>query len=328
MIQINLFTSGGDHYSERSIVTKSAVFEFLNIKHENKSKVKLIIYCNTTSEKEWTEFIQKNSDGFIDVFLANMSDDTYINKVNLALQTECEYSCKWDDDCFINRHVWDYMIENVDILQSDKYSVICPTFSNGVPTVDFLLNDMVPGHIREKAYSIFLEDSVVSSIWGFDYNLVRNNIASMIHWNYLNHWEYVDSVYGKIKLRPNMSYPMGIHPARFSYNYNKLIAEYICSNPNLAISSSEFYLETDFKTPYFCNNIFITKTDFYKKSQTLYFDHWDEGQLNDLGKLNNMNPVFVRNCFGIHMAYGCTGNQKEIERYYVDNFYKKNFNHI
>lgn len=322
MIQINLFTSGGNHYSERLTATKSAVYEFLNIKKENKSKVKLVIYCNTEMESVWNDFITKYSDRYIDVFLAIMPNDEYIGKVNLALQTECEYSCKWDDDCFINRYVWDYMIENVDILQSDNYSVICPTLSNGIPTVDFLLNDIVPEYIREKSYSIFLEDSVLPSIWGFDYNLARDNIKSMSRWDYENHWKFVNDTYSHIK------YPMGIHPARFSYNYNKLIAEYICSNPNLAISSSEFYLETEFKTPYFCNNIFIAKTDFYKKSQTLFFDHWDEGQLNDLGKMKNMNPIFVRNCFGIHMAYGCTTNQKEIERYYIDNFYKKNFNHI
>jgi hypothetical protein len=325
MIQINLFTSGGSHYSERSIVTKSAVYEFLNIKKENKLKVKLVIYCNAEMYSVWTDFITKHSDGGIDVFLVNMPNDEYIGKVNIALQTDCEYSCKWDDDCFINRHVWDYMIDNVHILDSNQYSVICPTFSNGIPSCDFFLNDIASESVRNLSHSIFLKDNVFPSIWGFDYTQVVNNIASMTEWDYKNHWNFVSNSYSNKYIGNNMSYPMGIHPARFSYDYNILVADYACSNPNLVLDKHNFYLETQFDTPYFCNNIFITKTEFYKKSQTLYFDHWDEGQLNDLGKLLGLKPIFVRNCFGIHMAYGCTGNQKEIEQHYIKNFYEKNF---
>lgn len=320
MIQVNLFTSSavaGKHYATRENVTKAGLLEFLNIKDENKSKVRLVIYCRHDLENIWREFIEKHSDGNIEVLLAPMPNDDYIQKVYVAFQTDCEYSCKWDDDSFVNRHVWDYMIENVDVLADDTHSVLLPSFSNGIPSVEFFLDDIAPVEVKEAAHKIFLEDKVVPNIWGFNYDIVNRNIESMQSWDAVKHWQVVDDNYkGK---------PMGVHPARFSYNFNKLIAEYTCENPQLVLDKREYYLDSSFHTPYFCNNIFISKSQFYRDSQKLYFNHWDEGQLNDLGKQRGMTPVFVRNCFGIHMAYGCTTNQNLLEQYYTENFYNKHF---
>lgn len=320
MIQVNLFTSStkaSENYAKREISTKAALSEFFKMKDENKSKVKLVVYFQQEFEHIWKDFIQTHADGKIDIFFAAMPDDEYIRKVYLAFETDCEYSCKWDDDSFINKHVWDYMIENVDILADDKHSVLLPTFSNGVPSADFFLEDVASVELREASYQIFLDDNVVPSIWNFDYQPVVNHIKSMQHWDVQSHWSFIDEHYkGK---------PMGVHPARFSYRYNKLLAEYTVNNPEAVLINRNYYLEKDFHTPYFCNNIFISKSDFYRDSQKLYFNHWDEGQLNDLGKQRGQTPVFVRNCFGIHMAYGCTKNQVELEEYYRENFYAKHF---
>lgn len=333
MIQVNLFTSSetaSAHYASRSeTTTKAALFEFFNIKDENKKKVRLVIHCKHNLEDMWKEFLEKNSDGNIEILLSLMPTDEYIQKVYVAFETDCEYSCKWDDDCFINRHVWDYMIENVDILSDGKHSALLPTFSNGIPSTDFFLNDIASPEIREQAHKIFLEDKVVPYIFQANYEKVNRNIESMKSWDVVNHWKFISDNY--------TVEPMGIHPARFSHKYNMLIAKYTCDNPHLVFSKNDYYLEKNFHTPYFCNNIFISKSNFYRESQKLYFDHWDEKQLNDLGKQRGMTPVFVRNCFGIHMAYGCTytqpnipiadcpTNQAEVETYYKTNFYNKHF---
>lgn len=320
MIQVNLFTSSttaGEHYPKRELVTKAALSEFFKIKDENKKNVVLVIYFQSESEHIWKEFVEQNAEQGMQIYLAPMPTDEYIQKVYLAFQTQCEYSCKWDDDSFINRYAWDYMIENVDVLADDTHSVLLPTFSNGIPSVEFFLDDIVPVELKEQAHKIFLEDKVVPNIWGYNYDIINQNISHMDSWDAIHHWKVVDAYYkGK---------PMGVHPARFSYRYNKLVMEYTCENPHLVLDKREYRLEKDFYTPYFCNNIFISKSDFYRESQKLYFNHWDEGQLNDLGKQRGQTPVFVRNCFGIHMAYGCTQNQPEIEKYYTENFYDKHF---
>jgi len=97
-------------------------------------------------------------------------------------------------------------------------------------------------------------------------------------------------------------------------------AKHAVANKELVLNSSEFYL-TKYITPYFCNNLFIAKTDFYLEAQKLFFDHWDEGQLTMYANQIDKSPIYVGNCYGIHMAYGCTVNQKEIEQYYLDNLF-------
>ena len=84
----------------------------------------------------------------------------------------------------------------------------------------------------------------------------------------------------------------------------------------------DFRLEK-YLTPYFCNNMFIAKTSYYKEALGLFNDGWDEGQLTMLANKTNKMPIYVRNCYGIHMAYGCTTRQHEIEDYYLENLFNK-----
>jgi hypothetical protein len=53
----------------------------------------------------------------------------------------------------------------------------------------------------------------------------------------------------------------------------------------------------------------------------LFNDGWDEGQLTVLADRMDRHPVYVRNCYGIHMAYGCTERQIEIEDFYMDKLF-------
>jgi hypothetical protein len=81
-----------------------------------------------------------------------------------------------------------------------------------------------------------------------------------------------------------------------------------------------------YNTVYFCNNLTFIKTEFWKESQSTFKDGWDEGQMNVYSKIKNMHPVYVRNSCGIHMAYGCTEGQKDIEQEYINNLCKPYFN--
>jgi hypothetical protein len=98
------------------------------------------------------------------------------------------------------------------------------------------------------------------------------------------------------------------------------IAKHAVKAKETVMNSSEFFPEK-YITPYFCNNLFITRTDFYLEAQKVFFDNWDEGQLTMYGNITDRSPVYVRNCYGIHMAYGCTSRQREIENYYIDNLF-------
>ena len=45
----------------------------------------------------------------------------------------------------------------------------------------------------------------------------------------------------------------------------------------------------------------------------------DEGQLTALNQITGKTIGYIRNACGIHMAYGCTTNQRELE----DGFFAK-----
>jgi hypothetical protein len=325
MIQVNLFTTGNVHYKNRLALTRVALKEFYNIKDENKDKIKLYVFCNEGAKAEWSNIVNEYTDKNIETFLVLMPSDDYIEKVRMLTQSDCEYICKWDDDCFINRYVWDFMIENVSVLENPNNSVILPVWGNGVPSVDMFIEDFFDTKSTQRAHEIFIKDSISPDIWNCNFFELREIIKSFENWDYESFWKVVED-YDQTKDRNlpwYFSRVKGVHPARFSYEYNKFLYQYTLNNVDSLFDKQDYYLDRNFFTPYFCNNMFISKTKFYIDSQKEFFDHWDEGQLNTLSIKQNASPVYVRNCFGVHMAYGCTQNQKEIENLYCDNIFGK-----
>ena len=324
MIQINLFTSAGKE--SRLPITKAALNEFANIKDANKEDIELYIYHNSEQESLWQSIAETIVEKGISVVLASMPTDTYIDKVRVAHKSTAEYCCKWDDDVFINRHVWDYMIENINILENPEVSMLTPVLSNGMPSVDMFIEDFLTEEETQQAHSIFIKDNIDPNIFGCNYEILYNAIASTDTWDGRKYWELVESIdptANRTGLPWFYTIVKGIHPARFSYDFNMFLANHAINNIDKLLEKGNFYLDKDFPTPYLCDNLFFSKTEFYRKSQELFFDHWDEGQVNMLSQKQGQTPIYVRNCYGIHMAYGCTKRQAEIETYYLDNLFSK-----
>ena len=49
----------------------------------------------------------------------------------------------------------------------------------------------------------------------------------------------------------------------------------------------------------------------------MFQDGWDEGQLTALNQVSGRTIGYIRNVCGVHMAYGCTTKQKELEREFI-----------
>jgi hypothetical protein len=324
-LQINLLTTSNDSYSGRLASTKLALKEFYKIKTSNKTEIKFNIYCHISQEEQWESILNEVGNDGINTELILMSTDDYMEKVTHMKTTECEYMCKWDDDVFINRHVWDYIIENIEILNNEKYFAMSPIFTNGIPSVDLFIEDFLNEEETNHVSKIFRRDGIHSHIWGCDYTELNNQIKNLTPWDAKKYWEMVESHDQSLNrgLPWYFTIVKGVHPARFSFEYNTFIANFTVQNSDKVFEKGDYYLDDSVFTPYFCNNLFVCKTDYYRQSQTEFFDHWDEGQLTTLARKTGKVPLYIRNSYGVHMAYGCTERQKDIEHLYTTEFFQK-----
>lgn len=320
MIQINLFNSSENQY--RLPLVKAALHELCNIDSKNKQKIHLVAFFHQINLDEWINILNPVVQSGIMVSTVPLDTNDYTVKMQVVQQSTADYICKWDDDVFVNRYVWDYMIENVNQLDNSNISVIAPTLSNGMSSVELFIKDFLLDSEIKQVHDIFLRDNIDPNIFGCNYHKIYEYISNLKDWDGDAYWKLLDEHDPTTDKHVPWYYKIvkGVHPARFSYDYNMYIANHAIKNKDIVLQKQDYYLE-QYITPYFCNNLFVSKKEFYINAQQLFFDHWDEGQLTLYAMQQNMAPAYIRNCYGIHMAYGCTTNQKEIEMYYLKNLF-------
>ena len=318
MLQINIF----GFTKKRFPFTQFAMNEICNISPENKEKIMLHLYCHKDDKDMWYKEATQEKYQDLDVAIHLMDNADYVHKVPIAHQTTAEFSCKLDEDCFMSRYLWDYAIENLGLLNADpRVSVIVPLLSNGIPSVDLFLLDFLLLEEREPAYEMWHRDGLKSTldVWGCNYRKLQAFIESMPKWDAEAYWKFMDA-YNPIEGRPwlpsNLQWAKGLHPCRFSDPYHYFILEKTMKYKDKILQKQNYYLEAR-DTAYLCNSIFFAKTSFWKESFALLYDGYDEGQMTILAKMKGMRPVYIRNGFGIHMAYGGVPHQQEIEDLYI-----------
>lgn len=286
---------------------------------KNSDNTKLCIHAEGETADVWKQYIDNNNTN-LETVVYKYSNLNYTDRIKVAHSTNCEYSCKIDDDVLFSRHVWDYMIDNLDSI-SEKNPIMSPILSNGIPNVDLFVKDFLNEEDLTIAKSLFLKGEVQANLWGLDYSEINKKIKKMEVWDDREYWDFVTNVDTKWDVRNVPWYYFivrGVHPARFSFEYNNFIANKILENRSKFFEKQNYYLE-EYPAPYFTNNIFICKTNFWRDSFKLFYDGWDEGQLTLKMLMNKAQVLYVRNGFGIHMAYGMTQNQRVIEETYIRN---------
>lgn len=314
-LQINMFSCG--HRSHRFPLSVKMVQELSNIK--NIDKIRLCIHAEQPIVDLWTQYFQANKPNY-EVRLYRYPNSHYLSRVHNAQNTEYKYSCKLDDDVLISRHVWDYMIDNLDIIDNERFPIIAPILTNGIPSTDLFVRDFLNEEDQKKAHSLFLSTQL-PDLWGLDYSQINEKIRSMKKWDGREYWDFVAKADTKWETNPvPWSYFIvrGIHPARISAEYNLFIANKIIQNKDKFFGKNEYSLET-YHAPYFTNNLFIAETKYWVDTLPLHNDGWDEGQLSLRMMMDNSSVLYVKNGFGIHMAYGMTEQQMLIENTYIKN---------
>jgi len=308
MIQINIL---GFHDNRMRFLRMSLMF-LTKIKDENKKKIKIVIYTSNNHQYDgWVKFKDEHTDILFEII--NVGPD-YMSKIDLSIESECKYSCSMDDDIMMSNYVWDYMIENIELLDNDENLVLTPVVSNGIPSCDYFLEDYCTDEERIEIQDIF-KNTRTNDYWGVNYASL--NAYHQKYWNYNEYYENVSKL--------NHFYK-GIHPVRISIPAHRKISEIICENPERLIKERDFHIQES-TFPYLCNSFYFIRTDTWKKivtNKSLFRDGFDEVPLNIYKEQNNLKFLFVRNGLCLHMAYNTIGNeQQHLQIYYTENLVKK-----
>jgi hypothetical protein len=284
-ITINYLSHNRLHYSD-------LMFYFLSkIKPENKAKLKLNILASV--ECDWGVKCENlGIDYEVIVFNPHLN---YLTKINFAVNSDTKYSVKLDEDCFINNYVWDYLIENVGVLDNEEILTLSPTMSNNIPSCDYFIEDFIDDeNIKTEIYNWFLKREMPNGVWNVDYTSLNDYTINAKIWNPKNFYDGVNALNTNTK---------GIHPLRICYEAQMIINNYISNNIEKYISNNDYNI-FEIDAPYFTNSMFFIKTsEWVNILKHPAIDSFDEIALNKYKKDNNKKFLFVKNGFGIHPMF-------------------------
>ena len=291
-ITINYLSHNRLNYTE-------LMFYFLTrIKGSNKEKIKLNILA--THDNNWVERCEKLGIEY-EIYIIT-SNNNYLDKINIAISTNTKYSVKLDEDCFINNHVWDFLIENVELLENPDTLTMSPVMSNNIPSCDYFISDYITDeNIKNKIYGYFLNRSMPNGLWGVNYTPLNEFTTQSKVWDPVSFYKKLDSLNTNTK---------GMHPLRISYEAQIEINNYILNNIDNFLSKNNYGFIT-IDSPYFTNSLFFIKTEEWVnvlKQSTV--DSYDEIALNKYKKDNNKQFVFIKNGFGIHPMFNTVHGNK------------------
>jgi hypothetical protein len=270
-----------------------------NISDENKSKIHLnILYSR---DFDWESEIEGLG---ISTSLYKIDEnryDNYLYKIKIATEASTKYSCKLDEDCFISEHTWDYIINNLDILEDEKNIVLSPIISNNIPFCDLFMEQFLDKNVFENVCNLFLKQRMPNGLWGVDYSsLDRFTIFS-------DKWDCELFYKAVLELDTDTK---GIHPLRINYEAQVLINDFIISNPE-KIFNRQNYSISFLSRPYFTNSFFFIKTETWKNIiNSVIYDAYDEITLNKQMRDSNKKIAYINNGFCSHMMFNTVYGNK------------------
>lgn len=308
---INIF-----YLSHNRLHYNALTFYFLNkIKPENKLKIQLTILATHAYPWELLNGISMQVINF------PSHGTNYFNKVNHATQTSFKYSIKLDEDCFINNHVWDYIIENIHLLDDPNTLLLSPVMSNNIPSCDMFIEDYITDDkVKSEIYQHFLKREMPNGLWGVDYSPLNQHTIIASTWDSYAFYNSVSKATTNIK---------GIHPLRICYEAQVLVNDYILKNTTKFIEQNPYEF-VEIPAPYFTNSLFAIKTSEWKKILDMRMDEYDEISLNNYRRQTNKKLLFLKGGFGIHPMYNTvfgnmnpwgigTPNGAELEQEFYNN---------
>jgi hypothetical protein len=283
---------------------------------QKKDQWKLLILTHTHDDSFYIEQLQKYN---INYDVTNvLPENNYIRKVtfagNYAETNNIPYVMKCDNDIFLKAQTLDFMIENLYLLENDKHLTIGPVLTSGIPGIEYFKEEFLDIEAQKKIEELFLQTTFYNRD-GATYDFLNEHTINTNEWNKDKFFTGVKSMNHHYK---------GIHPIRINEASLQFLNEYIIINKDRFLQNNELSIINNDNSPYLCDSIFCIKTDTYKKiilDASLYVDSFDEVPLNKYAWINNMNHLFVKNGFAIHMYYNWKNNHISYEKDFCQRFF-------
>jgi hypothetical protein len=283
------------------------------VKHFSKCKylddIELLVLTHDSDPAYYEEYLKETS---IRYKLAVVPHDrNYLRKVAVTLdymqKEDIPYLMKHDNDILMSSHLYDYMYENLEVLDDLQNIVLTPTLTSGIPTVEMFLQDYCTQEERNEINKLFLQYEH-GPLWGTDYTELNEFTTKATEWN-------PDGYFQAVKRRTHAY--KGIHPLRMREDAILKLNEYVVKYKDRILSKENYSLTLDNTSPYFCNSVFCIRAFVYStllNRQDLYVDNYDEVPLNKWRDMHGLNLVIVKNGTAIHPYYNTIEKYLQYEK--------------
>lgn len=238
-------------------------------------------------------------------------DRNYLRKIdftmNFTFKHNIPYIMKHDNDIIMSSHLYDYIFENLEVLEDQKNLVLTPTLTSGIPTCDIFMKDFLTHDQQHTLSQMFLKYEH-GPLWGTDYVELNRHTIDAFSWD-------PEAYYKSVGQRTH--YYKGIHPIRMEKDAILQLNQYVLENKEKIFSKQDYFLDYDSSSPYFCNSVFCIKKEVYATllgRLDLYVDNYDEVPLNRWRDMFGLNLVIIRKGVALHPIYNTIENYLEEEK--------------
>lgn len=286
----------------------------------------------STCKNEWQLMVLTHTDdsSFYESELKNVNiqsvviqvnpHNNYLVKVTHAIQYASQHTIpfmmKCDNDIFLKAQTLDYMVSNLELLNDSAHLTLGPVLTSGIPGVEYFCEQFLDPDAHQEINSLFLKTRFYDRD-GANYTPLNKYTIESQTWDKHAYFNAVTQMQHHYK---------GMHPIRINEESLEYLNNYIIQNKERFFQDYPLDIIRDDNSPYLCNSIFCIKTDTYKKvfyDNSLYVDGFEEVPVNKYRWNHNMNHLFVKNGFAVHMYYNWKNNHNNSEQQFCNKLFSK-----
>ena len=284
-------------------------------KMNNKNNIRLLI-VNSNNDFNYYINVMNNYDIDYDIQYVYCPQNDYLPKVRSAIEysknNNFKYIMKYDNDILTPSYTFDYIYENLFLLENENVLTLSPTITTGIPSVEYFIDDFLENDHAKIVRDEFKKCEFQIQPGIMDYTPLNNvSINSSSEWDYKEYYAYLNEYINSMSYNHNnrtynnyCKFYKGMHPIRHGFG-NDMINDYIIKNKNRFFEPKTCSI-IDNDVVYLCDMFFVIKTNNYDhiiNASNLLIDGCDEVPINRYAWDNNLKHLIIKNGFSIHITY-------------------------